>query len=146
MKDKTAAEEITQEVFFRLWINHKILNPKMSCDSYLYSIARNIVINNFRKFEVEKKYYDEMLQNPVKEDDPGDKMDFLELQKLIAQAIDTMPPQQQLVFRLSREEGLLNEKIAQKLNISKRTVEKHISNSLKILRKLIEDRYSLFFM
>jgi len=146
MKSRNVAEEITQEVFFRLWINHEVLNPEMSHDSYFFSIAKNIAINNIRKAEIEKRYYDETLQQSVEETDPEEGMNFSELQELIDQAVDAMPPQQRLVFRLSREDGLINEKIAQKLNLSKRTVEKHISNSLKMLRKLIEKNYLLLFL
>jgi RNA polymerase sigma-70 factor (ECF subfamily) len=143
LKDREQAEEITQEVFFRLWINHASLDPLTPIDSYLFSIAKHASINLYKRFDVEQRYRESLEERDVADTDHN--LNQMELQHLINLAIDRMPPQQQLVFRLSREQELLNEEIAQKLHISKRTVEKHISNSLKTLRAVIEKNYLLFF-
>ena len=56
---------------------------------------------------------------------------------IIRQTVSNLPPQKQQIYRLSRENGLSNEVIAQRLGISKRTVENHLSAILAILRKVI---------
>lgn len=149
LKDRELAEEITQDVFFRLWINREQLNPDLSFDSYLFNMAKNTVINIHKKRGVEQRYMDAHSAEEATAKDTTDteeQLYYKELQLLIDEAVTLMPPQQQHIFRLSREQGLKNAEIAEKLNISKRTVEKHISNSLNILRKVIENNYLLFFV
>ncbi|MDR0429580.1 MAG: LuxR C-terminal-related transcriptional regulator, partial [Tannerellaceae bacterium] len=58
--------------------------------------------------------------------------------------IEKMPPQRKLIYRKSRNEGLSNEQIAQELNISKRTVENHITQALNDIRKNITSLLSFF--
>lgn len=147
LKDRPLTEEITQDVFLRLWINREKVNLHLSFDSYLFTIAKNIVLNFFKKKEIEQRYVDHALQSTDTEYvDVEEDFYFKDLLAIIEQAVSEMPPQQQKVFRLSREEGLLNAEIAEKLGISKRTVEKHIGSSLTYLRKVIEKNYLFFFL
>lgn len=143
LNDRDMAEEISQDVFFRLWVNHASLNSELSIDAYLFSIARHTAASFYKKTNLEQQYIHSL------DDDPGSDADeninYKELRRIITNAIKEMPRQQQLVFRMSREQELLNTEIAEKLNISKRTVEKHISNSLKTLRLVIARNYNLFF-
>lgn len=144
LKDRDLAEEITQDVFFRLWLNREKLQTDCSPDPYLYSIARHTVCKLYRRKEIEARYRDNCREETV-EADTEERFCSEELRRLVDEAIEKMPPQQRYVFRLSREEGLANPEIAEKLHISKRTVEKHISNSLRVLRRLIEKNYLLCF-
>lgn len=148
LKNKSLAEEITQEVFFRLWVNHQSLDETMSYDSYFFTIAKNISMDIYRKNIVETSYQNYQLSRTTEPhaNETTSQINFSDLQKLIKEAVDKMPKQQQLVFRLSRTDGLLNEEIARKLGISKRTVEKHISNSLKIIKVIVKNNYMLFFI
>jgi len=94
------AEEITQEVFFRLWVNHRSLDEKMSYDSYFFTIAKNISMDIYRKNTIETSYQN--YQSKSAEPHSNDtvlQIDFYDLQKLIDEAVDQMPHQQQLVFR-----------------------------------------------
>jgi RNA polymerase sigma-70 factor (ECF subfamily) len=62
-----------------------------------------------------------------------------ELEKQIEEAISSLPPQCQTVFRLSRFEGLTYAEIAQQLNISVKTIENHMGKALKIMREKLKD-------
>ncbi|MEG2067635.1 MAG: RNA polymerase sigma-70 factor, partial [Tannerellaceae bacterium] len=137
LQNSGLAEEITQDVFFRLWLNKEKIDPDMAFNSYLYSIAKNTVVNFYKKKAAEQKF---LLAKREEEavSETEEKLYYKELQGLINAVVESMPYQQRTVFRMSREEGLLNAEIASKLNISKRTVEKHISNSISTLRKVIE--------
>lgn len=145
LQDKELAEEITQDVFFRLWLNREKLDPEMPFNSYLFSIAKNTVINFYKQKETEQRYL-KLRCEPEEISETEENIYYKELQQLIDRAVEAMSQQQRYVFRLSREEGLSNAEIASKLNISKRTVEKHISNSLSALRIVIEKNYLLLFL
>jgi RNA polymerase sigma-70 factor (ECF subfamily) len=143
LKDRFLAEDFTQDLFFRLWVNREHLNEEMPLDPYLFTIAKHTVLNFYKKREVEKRYFEKLADEP--ESPIEENVYCKELQRLINKAIDSMPAQQQKIFRLSREEGFTNAEIANQLHISKRTVEKHISNSLKLVRRIIEKNYLLCF-
>lgn len=145
LKDSFMAEEITQDVFFRLWVNREKLDDTMPLEPYLFSMAKNTVLNFYKRKETEKRYLENQRETEEAEEQIEQELYGKELQRLINDAIDAMPVQQQKIFRLSREEGLLNAEIAEKLQISKRTVEKHISNSLSQLREVISKNYLLCF-
>lgn len=145
LKDSFMAEEITQDVFFRLWINREKLDHTLPLDPYLFSMAKNTVLNFQKRKETEERYLEYQHKEEQAEEQIEQALYGKELQNLINAAIKTMPAQQQKIFRLSREEGLLNAEIAEKLQISKRTVEKHISNSLSQLREVISKNYLLCF-
>jgi RNA polymerase sigma-70 factor (ECF subfamily) len=141
LKDRFLAEDFTQDLFFRLWINREHLDAGMPLDPYLFTIARHTVFNFYRRKEVEVRYLENLAGEA--EELVEENVYCQELQRLLDEAVDSMPAQQQKIFRLSREEGLVNAEIASQLHISKRTVEKHISNSLKLLRRVIEKNYLL---
>lgn len=142
LRDEYLAEEISQDVFFRLWVNRESLDESVqSLEPYLFTLARNTVNNFHKKKSVEENYLnslEEESDNPIE-----NSIYYKELLTLINSAIDQMPAQQQKIFRLSREQGLQNAEIAEKLHLSKRTVEKHISNSLEDLRSVITKNYIL---
>ena len=66
-----------------------------------------------------------------------EKIHAEDLELLIVMSIEKMPPQRKTIFKMSRFEHLSNDEIAQQLNISKRTVESHISQAMSDLRKLL---------
>ncbi len=142
------AEEITQEVFFRLWVNRGSLDGYASFDSYLYTIAKNITTDMHRKNLIAAGYLNRMQSETTApgNDETTLSLNYSEMQRLIDTAIDRMPPKQREVFRLSRTDELLNEEIACRLGISKRTVEKHISNSLKTIRAVVKNNFILLLV
>ncbi|MGV8137803.1 MAG: RNA polymerase sigma-70 factor [Mangrovibacterium sp.] len=138
--DKAEAEEIVQDFFFRLWKRRDQIKESPSLKSYLFTSVKNrginfIVSKNYetRKIEELKRV---MGSNLTYEQDV-----FVasELQEKIKQAFEKLPPRTKEIFILSRFDDLKNDEIAQKLNISKRTVEIQISNALKILRQELKD-------
>lgn len=143
LKDSPLAEEITQDVFVRLWINREKLDETASPDPYFFSIAKNTVLNLYKKKQVEERYLESLQVHT--EERTEQELYYKELLHLIDDTVDKMPTQQQRIFRLSRDEGLLNAEIAEKLQLSKRTVEKHISNALSQLRDVINNNYLFFF-
>lgn len=134
LKNPVVAEDIAQNTFVKLWLNRFSLQPGQSVKNYLYVLARNESINFLRSGKARSismnLSHDVYPQNPTIED----WMNFTETSNLIRANIDALPPQRRAVFVMSRYEHMSNMEIAAKLNLSVRTVEKHIELALKELR------------
>ena len=94
---------------------------------------------------MEQDFLTHLKQTIENEESTENQLVFQEIQALINRTIQSMPPQQRKVFQLSREESLQNAEIAERLHISKRTVEKHISNALTLIRKTLT-RHSIYIL
>ena len=125
-------EEIVQEVFIKIWENREALDEEQNFAGYLFITMRNLVFYQLSVIEAVEESYD------IEEE-----LDAANLRTHISALISMLPPRQQEVFRLSRDEELSYREIAERLQISERTVEHHISDALKFLRKNIK-LYLLF--
>lgn len=130
------SRDIAQEIFLSIWTNRKKLEQIKSISAYLYQMARYKAYDYFDHLNVTDQHIHEYLKNDIRVESMEELLFARELQALIQETVNRMSPQRQLVYRLSREKGLSNENIAQRLNISKRTVENHLTAALGILRKL----------
>ena len=133
--DEVEAENISQDIFMRLWDNRSNAKNIMNLNSYLYMISRNESLKVIAK-SIKYKDISEVanIYNPESTD--NDTF-YNELLDVIQHEIDKMPERQKQVFEMSRRDGMSNDEIAKTLNISKRTVEKHICNALTDLKKVL---------
>ena len=145
MKSEPVAEDLAQDVFIIIWEKREKLVAVKSINSYIYRIAKNVTLNYIEHQYVEKKY----MEQYVNEEDVGQSIeeDLLarETELLVQLTVNNMPSQRKKIYRMSREEGLKNDEIAEKLNISKKTVENHLNIALKEIRKAIS-LLALFFV
>lgn len=135
--DREVSKDIAQEIFLSLWKNRAHLSGIDSVSSYLYRMARNKVYDYFDHLAVAEQYLGTCQDNTPATINEEEKLFVEELEKIIYETVDHLSPQRKLIFRLSREEGLSNQEIADRLGISKRTVENHQTATLAILRKII---------
>ena len=133
------AEDIAQDIFVKLWDNPEIWENKETWDSYIYTMARNQIYNFLKHQSVELNYQEKLSQenSPSYEFDMYDKLYAKELQPLIKLTLDNMPEQRRKVFSMSRQRGMSNQEIADNLQLSVRTVERHIYLALQELKKVI---------
>jgi RNA polymerase sigma-70 factor (ECF subfamily) len=135
VKNSVVAEDIAQNTFVKLWLNRFSLQQGQSVKNYLCVLSRNESINFLRSGQARTislpPHNDSCLQNPTIEE----WMNFTETSKTIRSNVDAMPPQRRAVFMMSRYEHMSNMEIAIRLNLSVRTVEKHIELALKDLRQ-----------
>lgn len=147
LKSATQAQDIVQEVFIKVWTRRGQLKNVEKPEAFVYIMGRNEVVNALKK-KVTLASIDEQ-QNDYLPDDyllPHQAVDLKEMQEKINRAIDTLPPQQKLIFKLSREEGLNHEQIADRLGIERATVKNHIVRALNTLRQLLKvEKNSLVF-
>lgn len=132
------AEEVVQDVFLKLWLNKDTLDENLSIQSYLFTIVKNSVLNIIRKRTSRRNYEQNELftATAFAADSPID-VEFLELSKILQDAIDTLPPKRKEVFLLSRYDELTNKEIADKLGIAVKTVEAQITAALKQLKTIL---------
>ena len=135
--DPELSRDMAQEIFLSIWNERKKLEQIKSISAYLYQMARYKVYDYFDHLSVTEQYTQEYLKNGSGAESMEEWLFTRELQALIQETVNRMSPQRQLVYRMSREKGLSNEEIALRLNISKRTVENHLTAALGILRKVI---------
>lgn len=131
-KSYPEAEEITQDIFLRIWQQREKLPQIENFRNYLYISGRNQIISAMRK-QIMKT--DTAAEDPIEDIlIPDQQYQYKETYALILKAVDKLPPRQREVFTMSRLEHLSHEQIAEKLNISKAAVNWHIVQALNTLR------------
>lgn len=139
VRDAHVAEEIVQDIFFKIWEDKNLLVNIGSIRSYLYRSVVNASINHINRKNNIERHHQKIAETISPEDvDLIDEQN--ELIVLIHQEIERLPDKCRNVFKLSRLEGLKYKEIALQLGISEKTVENHMSNALKILRARVMGR------
>lgn len=146
-KSEYIAEEITQEVFLKIWINRKQLNEINYLNAYLNTISRNIAYNHLKKLATEKLVLqslgNEVLQSA---DDTYNTILNSEYGAILAQAIKQLPQQQKMVYVLSRHHGLKQKDVAEKMGLSIYTVKEYMKKAHSSVRQFIQERIELVIM
>ncbi len=142
INDNDKAEDIVQNVFIKTWEKRNKLKPELSIKSYLYKSVYNEFIDQNRKMKsvtaLEKKYIEE-LDKLVEVDE--DRMERLLV--MVRQEIEKLPPKCKRIFFMSKEEGLSNIEISERLNISIKTVEAQITKGFKKIRSKMSTQYQI---
>lgn len=129
-------EEIVQEVFVKVWINKESINPEKDFQSYLFSIAKNLILDHLKSAVNRKLYFiGEHFQQDILIDDSPESLLIDDAEEKLQKLINEIPERRREIFLLSRFEGLSYKQIAGKLNISENTVDSQIRNALAFLRK-----------
>ena len=139
-KSPELSEDLSQDIFARIWLKKEKLAEVEQFDSYLFITARNLIFDHLRK-KVFSGGYDEYFQEYFRDDalSPDQKLEFKEFENTVQQAIGDLPFQQQTAFRLSRFQGLSHEEIARQMGVSRTTVKSYIVRSIVTLRKMLKD-------
>lgn len=129
------AEEITQDVFLKVWLNREKFVGIENPEGYIFTIARNTLYNSLRnKFAtvpIEEILFDLSGSNSFC---PENKMVLKETSEAVELVVKKFPPQQKKVFDLSRNVGYTHAEIADELKLSKQTVRSHMKQALRTLR------------
>jgi len=151
LHDEKVAEEIVQDTFMKLWEIRDDLNDQFNVKSFLYTVAKNNSLNYLRNQKVSMKHlenlkYLEMQFNYEALERLGNYIRFEELRNKIEESIANLPPEIIETFRLSRFEELSYRDIANRQDISVKTVEARISKALRILRVELKDYLPLIYL
>lgn len=138
LKNEADAEDVAQLVFIILWTKRASLAKVHNFDAYLYTMTRNTVLNHIAANKILSTDVSDIADMAAKNVSPIEQVEAHDLQLLVDMVVDHMPLQRQNIYRLSREEGLTNDQIAERLDIQKKTVENHINLALKEIRHVIK--------
>ncbi len=140
VKKKDIAEDILQDIFIKFWIKRGEIKIKTSLQGYLYSCVLYKTYDYFRKNNgVFLEDFTTDFNKRVQTSNPESEMIYKELIAHLNTAIESLPERNREVFKLKREKQLSNKEIAEQLNISTKTVEAHMTKSLKILKASISN-------
>ena len=142
VNDLEVAKEIVQEFFVRLYEKRFSLNIDTSFRSYLYKSIYNSCINYLNHIAVREQHH-RQIKNTTYEKSvfSEDDINMVELERKIYSEIEKLPAQCRRIFKMNRFDGFSNGEIADKLKLSKRTIETQISKALRILRKNVPEDY-----
>jgi RNA polymerase sigma-70 factor (ECF subfamily) len=136
--DKDMAEEVVQDFFCKLWDKHEEIQVNTAIFSYLRKSVINHCLNHTRKLENDRKMIDY-----------GDNMEEVfgsadfesndELTQMVDRALLELPEKRREIFELSRFEGLKYHEIAERLDLSIKTVETQMARSLEFMRKYLKE-------
>lgn len=137
VKSDADAEELTQEIFANLWHKREQINTSRNFNAYLYTQARNAALNLLRAQSVRYAYACEVWALAAESENTDEVVMAKEMELLVKVAVANMPTQRRAIYEMSREQGLSNAEIAQKLDISRNAVEKQLRLALGDIREVI---------
>ena len=139
LNDHDEAEEMVQHVFISLWEKRREIKITSSVESYLYRAVRNASLNSIKHEKVKRSFSEEQIILNSSNKPASYHSLQNELQGEILKAIESLPEQCRLVFKLSRFEDMKYAEIAAELGISIKTVENQMGKALKVLREKLKD-------
>ncbi len=138
--DILLAEDIVQNVYIKVWEVRKKLNPELPLTSFLYKSVYNDCITEFHKNKLitslKRKHIEEL--DAIFEDKDEDSLE--RLITMVKQAIQELPPKCKEVFLMSKKEGLTHIEISNYLNLSPKTIERHITMAFSRIRESVGNK------
>jgi RNA polymerase sigma-70 factor (ECF subfamily) len=146
VKDESAAKEIVQQTFFKLWQQKDRFRSIEMLPPYLYRSVHNAALNHLEHLKVRAGYRQHYLHAAEKAATTPERLQTKEMESKIAEAYQALPEKSRLIFHLSRYEGLKYAEIARKLQVSEKAVEKHMTKALKIFRSKLREYLSCILL
>lgn len=140
--DPETAKDLLQNVFLRFWEKREDINIHTSLNAYLHRAVQNECLNHLRTIKtcyIAEKEEPGINDEAIDATTPDSELAVQEIEQIVEKAIEQLPGQCKSIFKLSRISGLKNQEIADRLDISVRTVETQIYRALKIVKLQLKD-------
>ena len=146
LSDEASAEDIVQDIFMQLWETRDSLNVTSSFGGYIYALARNRIFKMLRQFDIHSRYAQHILSN-TKELTEETEISIIEKDyaTLLNELIESLPPRQKEIYKLSRIQSLKYKEISVLLHISVETIQEHVSLALKKIKKHLKQHAGIYF-
>ncbi|MFD1628494.1 RNA polymerase sigma factor [Pseudopedobacter beijingensis] len=138
VKEEEIAEELSQDLFIKIWQKRKEIDPEKSFKSFLYTIAHNLVYDYLRKVARDKQLLNSLMVNAVDYYLHTEEVfQARETQKILTEAIEKLPPQGKQVFTLCKLEGKSYEEVSRLMGITVATVNSHMVKSSRFVKEYL---------
>lgn len=134
LNHKESAEDTVTDIFYKLWSKHEQLSEINNLESYLYVSVKNACFDQLKKQQGDNPVVNPLTDSTFPRHYPGEDK---ELKTLLENAINALPEQRQIIFRLIKEQGMKCSEVAAILEISVRTVESQLYKAVKTLANTI---------
>lgn len=143
VSDLDTAQEIVQDLFFKIWVRREEIVFNTSIKSYLYRSLHNQALNHLNHLKIHDRYQ-QFIEIRAKTDInyPTDVLEEQDMERIMKIALGKLPEKRRKIFELSRFENLKYNEIADRLNISVKTVESQMTKALEQLRKVLDNYLS----
>lgn len=135
LRDEDEAKDVVQELFTKLYTRAGILFIKTTFSAYLYTAVRNRILDIIAHKKIKTDYLaslEEFVHRGAYTTDHFIREKELAFQ--IEKEVALLPEKMRLVFEMSRNANLSHKEIAEKLDISDKTVKKQINNAIKLIK------------
>lgn len=134
-KSQELAEEATQEVFIKLWENREGLKQGTTFQAYLRKLTQNHILDLYKKANAQKNLQKKIFDNMAAlHQVPADTLLEKQLTKLQREAVEQLPPQQKIIYILSRDHEMTYDQIAEHLKLSRNTVRNQMSQAIQSVK------------
>jgi RNA polymerase sigma-70 factor (family 1) len=146
-RDEDDARDIVQEVFTSLWLKNHLIGEDANLGGFLYITTKNKVIDFITRKRVRLDYLDSLAAFcEAHSNQTLERIEAKELAEILDREIALLPPKMKLIFEMRIYGHCTHKEIAEKLNLSDKTVKKQISNAIKILRPKIRHLSAIVLM
>lgn len=145
-KSKTLSEEVVQDVFLKIWLKKETLTDIAHFESYIFVVARNHIFSMLKQIAKENTLKSKFNYNDISFDLTDASLEEEQFTSLLNEIIKQLPPQQQKVYRMAKEEDLNYQQIGELLNISAMTAKKHLAQALKFIRIKLTNHINLILL
>ncbi|MCK3685601.1 RNA polymerase sigma-70 factor [Maribellus sp. YY47] len=140
LKIEDNIDDVLQEVFVKIWQNRKKIKTPETFNAFIYTITRNLLLNELRRQLNDQNAREEVKNRSLAGEYVfQEEVEYEELKEKIDIIVDELPERQREIFLLSRSDGLSHKEIAEKLDIKPKTVEYHITQSVRYLKHRLAD-------
>ncbi len=138
LKSEEEAEDVAQDIFLKLYENPEYWLDRQINEYYLFTMTKNHVFNILKRRAVFNKFINsnDSSISAIEENTPEGYVVAQDISKFLNDVIEKMPEQRRCVFKLNKLEKMSVADIADKMNLSKRTIERHIYLAVKELKKV----------
>lgn len=146
-KSDQQSRDILQEVFLKLWEHQGRLGDIQCVEAWLYRVTENKLIDFLRKTAADQRLREALWKKTnLSVQETEELLQAKECHSMIHKAVDQLPPQRKLIYRLNREKGLNYQEIADELSISRHTVKNQLSLALHTIQRFLSGLAGLFLL
>jgi RNA polymerase sigma-70 factor (ECF subfamily) len=144
LKSSSAAEEIVQEIFMKVWIKRHEMESVTYLQGFIATMTKNRLFDRFKKMTHEAAYLDSIVHTKPVINDTDHRVRSSFAHKILQQAIDGLPPRQKQVYEMVRVQGRSIDEVSLALSISRNTAKSHLTAALQTIYKQLRTNPDTF--